>query len=325
VTSAFAARRLPPKQMLAALREICEDCAARSVRVIVDAESQHFQHGIALTTLQLMREFNSRAAGEAVVYNTYQAYLKATPDQIAEHMRAAHDEGFTLGLKVVRGAYILSDDRKLIHDTKQDTDDAYNSIVRGALQQSFREFGGLGDDAAVTGGTAKKRHSFPSTNLLVASHNRESVFAAYELHRQRVAAGLPTVPVAFGQLHGMSDEVSFGLLEHGRNLAVNTTHSSKRMIDSATPRAVVMDSGAGGSTLADDAASAEGRLYTRRDRSAGPAAVPHVFKCTTWGSMSECIAYLVRRAVENRDAVLRTSDEYTALKSELWRRLLNRT
>lgn len=323
MTSAFAARRLPPKQMLAALREICEDCASRSVRVIVDAESQHFQHGIALTTLQLMREFNGRVPGEAVVYNTYQAYLKATPDQVAEHMRAAHDEGFTLGLKVVRGAYILSDDRKLIHDTKQDTDDAYNSIARGALQQSFREFGG--GDSAVPSGTAKNRYPFPSTNLLVASHNRESVFAAYELHQQRVAAGLPTVPVAFGQLHGMSDEVSFGLLEHGRNLAVNTAQSSGSKLDSATPRAVVMDSGAGGSTSADEAALAEGPLHTRRDRGAGPSMMPHVFKCTTWGSMSECIAYLVRRAVENRDAVLRTSDEYTALKSELWRRLLNRT
>ncbi|KAH7030723.1 FAD-linked oxidoreductase-like protein [Microdochium trichocladiopsis] len=304
--------------MLSALREICADCASRSVRVIVDAESQHFQHGIALTTLQLMREFN-RGGGEkgaktttaaATVYNTYQAYLKATPALVEEHMRAAHEEGFTLGLKLVRGAYILSDDRRLIHDTKQDTDDAYNAIARGALERSF---GAFGDDGASAAGKGHKKYPFPSTNLLLASHNRASVFAAYELHRQRVAAGLPTVPVAFGQLHGMSDEVSFGLLEHGRTLGAQAA--------SASPRAVAMDGGAGGSDLAYDSAKGNGQPYPPAGDGNAVIMTPDVFKCTTWGSMSECIAYLVRRAVENRDAVLRTSDEYTALKNELWQRL----
>jgi hypothetical protein len=48
---------------------------------------------------------------------------------------------------------------------------------------------------------------------------------------------------------------------------------------------------------------------------------PAVFKCSTWGSMGECIGYLLRRAVENRDAVLRTNDEYMALRKEAGRRL----
>jgi hypothetical protein len=37
--------------------------------------------------------------------------------------------------------------------------------------------------------------------------------------------------------------------------------------------------------------------------------------------MSECLAYLVRQPIENRDAVLRTMDEYAALKKEAWRRI----
>jgi hypothetical protein len=47
---------------------------------------------------------------------------------------------------------------------------------------------------------------------------------------------------------------------------------------------------------------------------------PEVLKCTTWGSMSECVGYLLRRAVENRDAVLRTEDEFAALRREARRR-----
>ncbi|EUC35629.1 hypothetical protein COCCADRAFT_34872 [Bipolaris zeicola 26-R-13] len=197
VSAAFSQGSLPPQQMLSALDELATKCKQRGIQIIIDAESQHWQHGIARTTLELMRKFNR--GGKAVIYNTYQAYLKETPAVVQQHMAEAEKDEFTLGLKLVRGAYILSDNRALIHDTKEDTDNAYNTIAQGALRQRLGPFGG-------------KHRLFPSVNLLLASHNRESVMAASALHRQRVEAGLPTVPVAYGQLHGMSDEVSFSLL-----------------------------------------------------------------------------------------------------------------
>ena len=242
--------------MLSALDEIATKCKERGIQIIVDAESQHWQAGIARTTLELMRKFNRD--GKAVIYNTYQAYLKATPAVLVHHMAEAEKDGFTLGLKLVRGAYMTSDDRSLIHDTKQDTDDAYNSIAQGALRQQIGLFGAPGAHA----------RAFPSVNLFLASHNRDSVLEANQLHRQRKQAGLPTVPVAYGQLHGMSDEVSFSLL-------------------------------------------------AQKSESGMP---PEVLKCTTWGSMGECVGYLLRRAVENRDAVLRTKDEFAALRREARRR-----
>ncbi|KAI8245237.1 Proline dehydrogenase 1 [Colletotrichum sp. SAR 10_99] len=253
VTKAFAEDKFPPKQMLDALDEIATTCKQRGIRIIVDAESTHFQKAIDRVTLELMRKFNGD--GYAAIYNTYQAYLKSTTDNVINHLSEASKDGFTLGLKVVRGAYILSDNRSRIHDTKQDTDNAYNYISQGAVKRHIGDFGGS--------------KPFPSVDLLLASHNRESVFAALKLHQQRVKEGKPTVPIAFGQLHGMSDEVSFSLLQE-------------------------KNEGFGG---------------------------PDVFKCSTWGSMGECLAYLLRRAVENRDAVLRTTDEHTAVKNECWRRL----
>jgi hypothetical protein len=257
VVAAFAKGELPPPQMLSALDEIAIRCKERGIQIIVDAESQHWQNGISRTTLELMRKFNTN--GKAVIYNTYQAYLKATSASLAHHLAEAQKDGFTLGLKLVRGAYILSDDRSLIHDTKQDTDDAYNGIAQGALRQHIGVFGAEGPSAK----------PFPSVNLFLASHNRDSVLSAHRLRQQRIKAGLPTVPVAFGQLHGMSDEVSFSLL-------------------------------------------------AERDESQKS---PEVLKCTTWGTMGECIGYLLRRAVENRDAVLRTKDEFAALRKETWRRM----
>jgi pyrroline-5-carboxylate reductase len=243
--------------MLDALEEIAVRCKERGIQIIVDAESQNWQKGINRTALELMRKFNTD--GKAVIYNTYQAYLKATPANVAAHLADAQKDDFTLGLKLVRGAYILSDERSLIHDTKQDTDDAYNSIAHGALRQHIGDFGGDGPNAK----------PFPSVNLFLASHNRDSVLSAHRLRQQRIEAGLPTVPVAFGQLHGMSDEVSFSLL-------------------------------------------------AERDENHNP---PEVLKCSTWGTMGECIGYLVRRGVENRDAALRTKDEFSALRKETWRRM----
>ncbi|KAH7312606.1 proline dehydrogenase [Stachybotrys elegans] len=256
VSTALAAREELPKRMKDALNEILESCANRNVRVIIDAESQYFQKGIDDVAIEMMSKFNRN--GTAVIYNTYQAYLKNTTNNILGHMERASKEGFTLGLKLVRGAYILSETRSLIHDTKEDTDNAYNAISQSALRQELGEFGSKAAGA----------RPFPSLNLLLATHNRASVIAAQRLHFQRTVDGLPTVPVAYAQLHGMSDEVSFSLLQEKK------------------PE--------------DDG--------------------PEVYKCSTWGTLGECLAYLLRRAVENRDAVLRTKDEHRAVKAECWRR-----
>ncbi|KAJ5846799.1 hypothetical protein N7534_010468 [Penicillium rubens] len=254
VTEAFTAGELPPHQMMDALHEVCTKAKDRKVRILIDAESQHFQKGISRVAVELMRKYNRD--GYAAIYNTYQAYLKNTPATLANHLALANEDGFTLGLKLVRGAYMATDERSLIHDTKEDTDNAYNMIAQGALRKNIGEFGDKG------------ARDFPSVNLFLASHNKESVVTAHELHKNRVMSGLPTVPVRFAQLHGMSDEVSFSLLQ--------------------------MNDGDG---------------------------TPEVYKCSTWGGMGECLAYLLRRAIENRDAVLRTDNEYRALKKEVFRRV----
>ncbi|KAJ5236158.1 hypothetical protein N7489_006249 [Penicillium chrysogenum] len=224
VTEAFTAGELPPQQMMDALHEVCTKAKDRKVRILIDAESQHFQKGISRVAVELMRKYNRD--GYAAIYNTYQAYLKNTPATLANHLALANEDGFTLGLKL------------------------------GALRKNIGEFGDKGT------------RDFPSVNLFLASHNKESVVTAHELHKNRVMSGLPTVPVRFAQLHGMSDEVSFSLLQ--------------------------MNDGDG---------------------------TPEVYKCSTWGGMGECLAYLLRRAIENRDAVLRTDNEYRALKKEVFRRV----
>ncbi|KAF3346579.1 hypothetical protein VdG2_05239 [Verticillium dahliae VDG2] len=216
------------------LHEICRGARNKNARVIIDAESQHYQKGNFLVGMELARIYNRD--GCARIYNT---------------------GGFTLGLKLVRGAYMSSDKRSLIQDTKQDTDNAYNAISQGALKCKIERFGAPGG------------LSFPSVDLFLASHNRESLVTAHRTHQSRVQLGLPTVPQDFAQLHGMSDDLSFDLVQMG----------------------------------------------ARGDHT------PGVYKCSTRGTLGQCLAYLMRRAAENRDAVSRSSDEYRALKKEIRGRL----
>ncbi|KAG7142174.1 proline dehydrogenase like protein [Verticillium longisporum] len=241
--------------MMDVLHEICRRARSKNARIIIDAESQHYQKGICLVGMELAHIYNRD--GCARIYNTYQAYLKSTAATLDSHLKQAAEEGFTLGLKLVRGAYMSSDKRSLIHDTKQDTDNAYNAISQGALKC---EIGRIGAPGGLP---------FPSVDLFLASHNRESLVAAHKTHQSRVQLGLPTVQLDFAQLHGMSDDLSFDLVQMG----------------------------------------------ARGDHA------PGVYKCSTWGTLGQCLAYLMRRAAENRDAVSRSSDEYRALKKEVRGRL----
>lgn len=199
-------QRLPPPAALAsAIDEICTLAAERGVRLLFDAEQQAVQAGIDDWTLAYMRKYNNKTPGTAVIYGTYQAYLKATPSVVASHLRAARDEGFTLGVKLVRGAYLGSDPRHLIHDTKADTDACYDGVAEALLR---REWAGPLAEFAPPSKEGGGGGRFPGVNMVLASHNADTVRKA----RAVLDAGHRGTEVAFAQLQGMADEVSCEIL-----------------------------------------------------------------------------------------------------------------
>ncbi|KAH1636876.1 hypothetical protein KXW50_003437 [Aspergillus fumigatus] len=190
---------VPPPSIAQAIDEICEATASQNSRLWIDAEQQVFQPAIDAWTIDLMRRFNRN--GQIVVYNTIQAYLKSTSENVHRHLCLAQKQGWTLGIKLVRGAYIAHDIRSRIHDTKADTDNSYDHIVESLLSRKF-PLKVAADNAA----------AFPDVRLFVASHNAESVRKASALYRQRINNGQPAIPLEIGQLQGMADEVSCELL-----------------------------------------------------------------------------------------------------------------
>ncbi|KUI70519.1 putative proline dehydrogenase, mitochondrial [Cytospora mali] len=199
----------PPAALASAIDEICVLARDRGVRLLFDAEQQAVQAGIDTWTLDYMRKYNKAEPGKAVIYGTYQAYLKATPWVVAQHLRAAQEEGFTLGVKLVRGAYLGSDPRHLIHDSQADTDACYNGIAEALLRREW-----TGALAPFAPADTKGKGSFPGVNMVLATHNAESVRKA----RAILESGERATECAFAQLQGMADEVSCEILalkDHG--------------------------------------------------------------------------------------------------------------
>lgn len=192
-------QRLPPSEPLAsAIDRICELASSRGVRLLFDAEQQALQPGIDDWSLEYMRKYNT--SDTAVVYGTYQVYLKAAPAILSRHLAAAQKDGFLLGVKLVRGAYLGTDPRHLIHDTKADTDVAYDGVTEALLRRQWNaqlQPHGEGSETAV-----------PTVSLVLATHNRDSVLKAQALLSE-TKSGLD---VAYAQLQGMADEVSCELV-----------------------------------------------------------------------------------------------------------------
>uniref|UniRef100_D8PUW4 Proline dehydrogenase n=1 Tax=Schizophyllum commune (strain H4-8 / FGSC 9210) TaxID=578458 RepID=D8PUW4_SCHCM len=96
-------------QLYSDLCRICTRARERGVRIIIDAEYSWYQPAIDALTHALSRKFNvledDPTKVQPLVYGTYQAYLRRTPAHIARAAADAHAGGYSLGVKLVRGAY----------------------------------------------------------------------------------------------------------------------------------------------------------------------------------------------------------------------------
>ncbi|KAH6692310.1 carbapenem antibiotics biosynthesis protein card [Plectosphaerella plurivora] len=200
IIHALQAKGPIPAAMDEALTAICEAAKKQGSRVWFDAEQTGLQPGVDEWALEMMRRWNRD--GQALVYNTIQAYLKGSTENANRHITLAAEQGWTVAIKLVRGAYIEQEPRAMIHDTKEDTDRCYDAIADSLLSRR------LPAEAAARGLEP------PAAALFLATHNAPSTTLACETHRARLVAGLPTCALECGQLVGMADELGCELIEN---------------------------------------------------------------------------------------------------------------
>ncbi|KAJ3497193.1 hypothetical protein NLG97_g2082 [Lecanicillium saksenae] len=187
----------PSPYLSKSIDAICALAQQRGVRLLFDAEQDALQDGIDSWTMSFARKYNT-SPQTATVYGTYQAYRKKTPSVISRHLAEAQEGGFTLGVKLVRGAYLGSDPRHCFWDNQQGTDACYNGIAASVLTRQWGTF-------------VEGKGEFPNAHMVLASHNVESVRRA----RAICDAGGAKSGISFAQLQGMADEVSCELVEAG--------------------------------------------------------------------------------------------------------------
>jgi hypothetical protein len=201
-------RRLPPfPELEEATAEICERAKSRNVRLLFDAEQQAVQPAIDNWTIDLQRRYNNGPDRQAFVYGTYQAYLRSSPTTLSRHLSIARSEGFALGVKLVRGAYLETEPRHLIWNTKEETDNTYDRLAESLIKREYGE--ALRPHAT---DSSSSSDGFPEVSLVLGTHNRESVQNALRLRETQLQTGQPQIEIAYAQLYGMADDLGFDLV-----------------------------------------------------------------------------------------------------------------
>lgn len=178
---------------------ICKTAFNLAVPVMIDAEETWIQRTIDLLALNMMRQYNRQ---KVIVYNTYQLYRHDKLASLKSDFKAASEENFLLGAKLVRGAYMEKENRRaaekgyptLIQPDKIATDRDYNLALNFCIEHL--------DRIAFVAGT----HNEQSCKLL-----------ADLLNEQQIEHNHPHIH--FSQLLGMSDNLSFNLSNAGYNVA----------------------------------------------------------------------------------------------------------
>jgi proline dehydrogenase len=183
------------RNVLKRIDAICYHAAQKGVSIFIDAEESWIQDSIDHLVWLMMSRYNKSTV---VVYNTFQLYRKDRLKFLIYSADEARKEGFVLGAKLVRGAYMEKERERAavmgyespINENKSITDDFYNTALRFCLD------------------------NYLQIGLCNASHNAESAALQVELMQKK---GIPPrhPHCMFSQLYGMSDNVTYNLAKGG--------------------------------------------------------------------------------------------------------------
>jgi len=185
------------KRVVERFKGVCQKAYDNNIKILIDAEEVYVQKAIDDLALLMMRKFNRE---KPIVFNTVQMYRLDRLKYLNDLLNDKANNGLIFGFKLVRGAY-MEKERSIAKSlnikspicmTKKETDFNFNSGLDFVFNNLDR------------------------ISLVCGSHNEDSVIKIMEIMKNKnlkVSDG----KIWFGQLFGMSDNITFNLAKMGYN------------------------------------------------------------------------------------------------------------
>ena len=177
---------------------ICKTAFENQIKILVDAEESWLQDAIDDIVLKMMIKYNTNST---IVYNTSQMYRHDRLKYLKELKKKSIENNYQIGVKLVRGAYIEKENRRAkkynykspICESKHATDINFNEGANFILS------------------------NLDNFSLFCGSHNEKSIYNILDIMKEsKMQKNNPKI--WFGQLYGMSDNISFNLADQGYNV-----------------------------------------------------------------------------------------------------------
>ena len=179
--------------------KICEHAMKMKIKILIDAEEFEVQKAIDDLSVEMMKNYNKE---KVIVYNTIQFYRWDRLAYLNKLFSIEIDRSFKFGFKLVRGAYMEKErDLAKIND--------YKSPICSTKNETDKNF---------DNGIDLMFSNIKNLSFFVATHNEKSNYKVIDLMKNNNLNN-NTDKIWFGQLYGMSDNITFNLAKNGYNVA----------------------------------------------------------------------------------------------------------
>ena len=187
------------KRVQQRVEKLCEAAYQNNVSVLADGEETWMQDAADELMERMMRKYNRE---RVVVYNTLQCYRWDRQKYIEDLHQKGKAEGFKIGAKLVRGAYMEKENLRAkkmgyispICESKEATDVSFNGVMSYCMA------------------------NLDDISLFIGTHNEVSNYLALQIMEDKKIEKNDD-RIWFSQLYGMSDHISFNLARKGYNAA----------------------------------------------------------------------------------------------------------
>lgn len=186
-------------RIVARFDKVCKAAFDNDILVLIDGEESWMQDAADELVETMMQKYNKE---KCIVFNTLQMYRWDRLEYLKKLHEKAKQDNFFIGMKLVRGAYMEKENARA---EKMN----YKSpicISKNATDENF--------DAAVN----YMMQNIDKMSIFLGTHNESSSYKMMELMQKNNISNNDD-RIWFGQLYGMSDNISFNLAENGYNVA----------------------------------------------------------------------------------------------------------